>query len=99
MPEPVRFGPTRKVAELTGVTPRGSPLMLTPEWITPPWSRPAGPASWAGEPVRRLNQSHMICAAAQLVKLVVSESWGTYLSRGLFVVLFPPGPVQRDRNR
>src|SRR5262249_3099102 len=88
-----RLTPTVSVAELSGVMPTGSPLTLAPRGMTPPLSRPFGPVPWAGEPALRLNQSHMTCASAHEVKLVVSESCGTCLNSGSALALLPPGPL------
>src|SRR2546428_9583448 len=105
MPLPVRLRPTRSVAAVYRVAPTGSPEMdapLTPalspprgegEEGTAPLSRPFGPVPLAGEPARRLKKSHMTWAAAQEVKLLVTENGGICLRSGSELTLFPPGPA------
>src|SRR5207247_5841324 len=80
------------------VVPAGSPEMDAPIGITAPLSRPFGPVPMPGEPGKRLNQSRMIWACSQLVK-IVSESWGMCLSIGSLVEWLPPGPLQGDGMR
>lgn len=74
------------------LTPALSPPRGEGAEATAPRSRPLGPVPRAGEPGRRLNQSHITCASASELKFVVSENCGTCLKNGSAFTLFPPGP-------
>src|SRR5438045_8411169 len=92
IPLPVRLMPMVRTTLLEVVVLVGSPEMLAPCGTTAPLSRPFGPVPMPGEPGKRLSQSHIICACAQLVKYV-SERTGTCLNVGLSVIVLPPhGP-------
>src|SRR6516164_9190975 len=98
MPAPVRTTPTCNVALVRLFVGAGSPEIEAPSGITPPWSRPFGPAPRAGEPGNKLNQSRMVWAWFHVVKKVW-ESCGIYLSSGGLVELPPPRPVQEKGMR